>query len=124
MILVVGNLGSGKSLYSSLFIKQGLAVREFDDGIGSDHCDVFVTQRKEEVEKLNPSEVHHVQQLVPPKLFGLSFPPVFRVTVYKRHPQLGFLTEHSIKRYSLKFLMGVAVSCNPEYQDRQEKGLL
>lgn len=105
MIVIIGNIASGKSLYASMFKKEGKTVHEMDEGLQPFNCDVYVTLNPKKVTQLEPAEVHHVRRLPTASLFGFKLPQQVRVNVYKRCDDLGIYTLASGRLYSLNKLI-------------------
>ncbi len=56
MIVITGKIGSGKSLYSSIFLERGHQVQDEQGFVHG--ADIVVTQRKNEVQAMRPDQIH------------------------------------------------------------------
>ena len=122
MIAIIGGIGAGKSLYSSLFIEKGLIVR---DEVNSKHLDPFlvepdvvVSQSLRRLEGVTLTELHEVKRLSGLKILFWRMPDIIRVRISKFDPELDKYVYQKSQCYFLSKLLELARKVNPEYMEQ------
>lgn len=127
MKVIVGRMGSGKSLYGALLIDSGYTFTERVDLViknGFDYDFIPTSERSFVNEYYSQiSEVHYVSKMEL-KFLWFKLKPLFKVVVYKRKGPLGLLHPSKTLIFTLSRGLSAAIKQHPEYIEMHNKGLL